>query len=275
MGGFGYGSSNQSSKPDAVNVWTPEQNALFQQLAGVLQGGAAGSVPSYPGQMYVGQTQQDQQYLNWVKDNAAARGAAVGQINSGRVPYEIGPEWANKYYSESIKPLAIKEYNEITKPGINEAFAGNYYSSGRRNAQARASGDLATNLAAQRAGLMYGEEQASRAAQEAALGRQAMYGPAAAQGEAAILGTAGAYARQIEQEKMLSDVQRWLMGETVNGVTPTQYNPYLQLIFQALGLTPNAVGQNTTGHSMGWNFSILAPPASNTAGGTPATAAKP
>jgi hypothetical protein len=70
-----------------------------------------------------------------------------------------------------------------------------------------------------------------------------MYGPAAYASELQALSGAGALQRQIEQERMLSDLQRWYSGEEINGVSNPMYNPMIQLIFQYLGLSPYAVGQ--------------------------------
>jgi hypothetical protein len=55
----------------------------------------------------------------------------------------------------------------------------------------------------------------------------------------------------IDQEKNLADIQRWLSGETVDGVTPTQYNPFLQLVFQALGLSAFDIGTKSKSTSFG------------------------
>ena len=71
--------------------------------------------------------------------------------------------------------------------------------------------------------------------------------------EAGILGTAGGYSRMIDQEKVTADLQRWLMGEEVEGVAPTMYNPFLQLAYQLLGLEPYALG--TKASSNAWNVS--------------------
>jgi hypothetical protein len=60
----------------------------------------------------------------------------------------------------------------------------------------------------------------------------------------------------IDQERVAADMQRWLMGEEVDGVKPTQYNPFLQLIFQALGLQQYALGSksSSTSGSFGLKF---------------------
>lgn len=247
MAGVGY--SQQQSDPTKVDTWNPQQQELFGQLSQLLSGGASGGVQSYPGQMHVGLQPQGQAYLDSVNQGQGMRQNALTQILSGTVPYEMGNETAQQFYEQGIRDPALREHREVTVPGIKSAFSGpGYYSRARMQEQARSGENLATNLAQQKAGLMYGEEKEKRTAQEAALNRQAMYGGAAAAGEANIMGTAGGYARQIEQEKMLGQMQRWLSGETVDGVSNSAYNPYLQLMFQALGLQSSAIGQSSSGY---------------------------
>jgi hypothetical protein len=55
-----------------------------------------------------------------------------------------------------------------------------------------------------------------------------------------------------------ADFQRWLSGETVDGVTPEQYNPYIQLAFQLLGLSPYQYGNTSSGSSIGGGVSLPA-----------------
>jgi len=140
----------------------------------------------------------------------------------------------------------MREWREVAEPAIREAFAGpGYWGSARAEATRKAAEDLATTLAARRAELMYGEELARRQALESAAAREAQYGVPYAAAEAELLGTAGQYARMIEEQRALADLQRWLMGETVEGVTPYQYSPFLQLALQYLGLTPYVYGQES------------------------------
>jgi hypothetical protein len=225
--------------------------------------GAQTGVPAYPGQMYVPKTPEEEAYLQAVQTQMGAytgalptRQAALQQVLSGQVPYQVGPEWAEQYYEQAIKAPALQEWREIAEPAIREAFAGpGYWGTARATEQARGAETLATQLGAQRASLMYQEELARRQAQEAAAQRQ-LTGlqypvtpalPAEAQ-------TAATLSRQIEQERVLGDLQRWLAGETVQGVSPIQYNPWIQLAFQALGLSPLAIG--TSGSSFGFNFGV-------------------
>jgi hypothetical protein len=75
--------------------------------------------------------------------------------------------------------------------------------------------------------------------------------------EANIMGSAGQYARMIDQEQVQGDLQRWLMGEEMGGVDPTQYSPYLTLAFEALGLSPYSYGTYGKSSSSSWSAGIL------------------
>jgi len=253
---FGGSGSKETSQPVRVPMWAPGQEKLFETLWPILQKGISGAAPSYPGQMYVPRTAEEEAYLGYAAgEGMEARQAALRQILSGEVPYEIGPEWAERYFEEGIRPVAMREWGEVTEPTIREAYAGpGYWGSARAGAQVKGAEHLAESLAASKAGLMYGEEQAARAAREAALGRQAQYGPGAAATEAGILGTAGQYSRMIDQEKVMADLQRWLMGEKVGGRYAPQYNPFMQLVFQMLGFSPYALGTEAEAKSFGMSM---------------------
>jgi len=263
MAGFGdilsaikFGWGRQNASPEAIDTYSPWQKILEQQLFSNLYSGSSQGVPSYPGEMYVPRTGEDQAYFDWVEQSQPARQAALDQILSGKPSYEVGPEWAENYYEKGIRKPALREHEQVTLPGIKEAYAGpGYWGTARASKQVDSAENLATELSKRKSELMYGEELASRQAQESALMRQAQYGPGASMAEANIMGSAGQYAREIEQERILADLQRWFMGETVDGVTPGQYDPFTQQLFQALGLTPYAVGQSSSGYNFGWGGS--------------------
>jgi hypothetical protein len=57
------------------------------------------------------------------------------------------------------------------------------------------------------------------------------------------VGNAGRYARQAEEQRVLSDMQRWFgAGETLDGKRAKQYSPFVQLAMQYLGQRPFALG---------------------------------
>jgi len=255
---FGMQREKASARPWRVDMWAPGQQAAFETLWPILKKGVAGPAPRYPGEMYVPRTEEEEAYLGYTTgEGMEARRAALGQILSGRVPYEMGPEWAEKYFEEGIRPIAMREWGEVTEPMIREAYAGpGYWGSARAGAQVKGAERLAEELTSAKAGLMYGEEQAMRAAREAALGRQAQFGFPAAAAESGIMGTAAQYSRMIDQEKVMADLQRWLMGEEVDGAYAPQYNPFIQLVFQLLGLDPYALGQREKASSWGFGLGV-------------------
>jgi hypothetical protein len=100
---------------------------------------------------------------------------------------------------------------------------------------------------------MYGEEKAARAAKESAMGR--VLGATKTLGEQ--YGTAGELERGISQEKMMSNLQRFLMGEEVEGAYNPAYNPNVALAMQLLGISPYEIGTETESTGPGAGAGLL------------------
>jgi len=243
-------SSNSMSPPMSTQQqypnWNPEQQRMFQQLySSVMRQAGSGEVPTSPN-MFVPRTEEDTQYFDWVNSLAGSRAAA------GKPLYDVGPEWAENYYEQSIKPGYMKEWEDVARPGIQRAYAGpGFYSSARMEQEAEGSQDLAMELASRKAGLIYGEEKERRSALDKAFGHQMQAGQA--------MGQAGQYARAIEQERVMSDLQKFLMGERVE-TSPGVYSQQplnsqaMQQIMQLLGLSPHSYGTETTGAGLGYQI---------------------
>lgn len=207
---------------------------------GGLLGLMSGPAPSYPGQMYVPTTEQEQRYFDFV--NNLAQNKTFSNLLSGEVPYEIGPEWAENYYEKGIRDPALREYEEVVLPQLRESYAGpGYWGSARARAETSAAGDLASELSARKSKLLYDEELARRSAIESAYSRVLP----TTQFYTDEMQEAGALQRQIEQEKVLANLQRWLMGEEVGGSFNLAYNPGWNLALGLLGIQEQAIGTVT------------------------------
>jgi hypothetical protein len=252
---FGGSGSKSKSVPVQLPAWSPQQQAIASTLGSTIQRGLTEPVPAYPGRLYVPRLPEEEAYLS--RTPALAEQVAAMRARLGQPAYAITPETTEQYYQQAIRAPALREWQEVVEPTIREAYAGpGYWGSARAQAQTKGAEELATELGRQRATLYYQDELARRQAAEAAAQREATYGVPYATAEAELMGTAGQYARMIEEQKALADLQRWLMGETVEGVTPYQYSPFLQLAFQYLGLSPYAYGQKTESKSFGGEFGI-------------------
>jgi len=293
---FGGGSESSYSRPVKLYNWNKPQKLLAKKLFNQLYRGVTSEVPSYPKQMFVPETSYETDYLTrgstLADDLAKIRADAMARLDTEKArsegigqrllqpAYEITPETTEQYYQEAIRNPAMQEWREIVEPSIREAYVGpGYWGSERARGIQTGAEHLATNLMQQHGELMYKDEQARRDALTQAMDRYAQYestyGPElaklyaeedlrATQGQldtermmAEEAQTKAGYSRGIEQEKVVADFQRWLMGETVDGVQSGANNPYYQLIFQALGLSPFSYGTESEGSGSSFNIGIL------------------
>ena len=264
------GSSSKASSystPTTVDVWNEGQRNLWDQLAQSLYYGYASTgysgVNKYPGMMYVPTTDEEQTYLD--SASRIATDLAGVRAGLGDVAYTVNDATTEEYYKNKIEAPTRYAWEKSVKPTIAEQYAGpGYWGSSRADAVTEASKELEMELGSQRANLYYTDEMRKQALASEAANRQAQYFWNYANLENDILGTAGQYSRMIEQEKATGELQRWLMGEgyydanTGEWSIPTQYNPFLQYMFSALGLSEYAVGTTSTSSSgsSGFNFSI-------------------
>lgn len=240
---FGGGESKTVTTPWKELLWTPEQKKLADLLIQQVFQGLQGPMPEAP-QMYVPKTPAEEQYFDLL--SGAARSKALQDLLAGRPGYEVGPEWAQQYFEEAIKPAYEKAWREETLPAIRESYAGPIYEgSARREAVRKSSEDLALQLAQAKAGLTYGEELARRKAIDTAYGRLI---PSLVGAEATFAKPA-ALERAIEHEKVADALQRYLMGEEVGGAYNPAYNPYMQIAMSLLGLMPYGLGARSVGES--------------------------
>jgi hypothetical protein len=202
--------------------------------------------------MYVPKTSEEQEYLRHIK--GFAYNQALQKMLKGQPAYDVSPEAAQTYFEKTIKPQYTRNLEEIVLPRIKEAYAGpGYYSSSRARAMTRAAERTAQSLDEAYGKLMYNEELARRQALEHAMERALP----AEQVYSSELGQAGQLARSIEQEKVASDLQKFLMGEEVNGKRSPYYHPAINLALSLLGFSPYVYGQKTSGSGPSLGYSLL------------------
>jgi len=295
---FDMGGGASKGKPVKLPNWNLQQQVLWKKdLYPSLKDTLSKPPPSYPRQMYVPRTDEEESYFGRTSDLArqiaelkarsqaalAEQKARGEQVSSelARPAFEITPETTEQYYQQAIRDPAMRQWEQFTQPGINEEFVGaGYWGTARAQEQMRARENLSTELGRARADLYYKDEQDRRQALTDALNRQLefeqTYGGQLAEANARNADTwaqaaieeekmanmtakeKAEYSRQIEQEKVAADFQRWLMGEEVDGESAGYNNPYYQLLFQALGLTPFSYGQETESAEAQASMGILA-----------------
>ena len=279
--------SKEYSHPVQVPLWNTEQENLWRNsLSPYLKKGMQGPPTSYPRQMFVPRTSEEESYFNsdvgyspdfaaqLAKDLTSRKASMADSLNDPA--FSINKEATDEFFRSSIKNPMLQEYREIVDPGIREAFAGpGYWGSARAQGQQQGAEHLATTLGSQYGQLQYADEQARRESLESAKAREAHFADTDVQSQVAAMQeqlgqerwgkefaeeagkNRAALSREIEQEKVMAGMQRWLMGEEVDGESAGQFNPYTQLVFQALGLAEFGYGQETTAKSSGWNMGVM------------------
>lgn len=249
---FGGGESKTETSVQSFSPYTEAQQEIINKLAkGYSNVGEP--APSYPGQLSVPTTGQEQQYFDFV--NGLSGNKAVQQALKGEVPYETGTDYASTYFEENVRPEMKREWDEIVFPQLRESYAGTgYWGTPRAKAEVKSATDLAQRLSEAKAELMYKEEQADRAAKDTALSRATEFNPVVGQ----MYGQAGELARNIEQEKLVGDLQRWLMGEEVDGKHIQEYTPEFAGALAILGIQPyqpvTSTTSTTTGPGLGYQM---------------------
>ncbi len=242
---LGQGGTKTSTKQ--LETMSPEQKALFNQLLGGATDQYGKPTASTPFQTYADTTKYDQMYLDRAfgpdaEKNNQATNQALLNVLSGKPAYDINEEATRNYYENSVRAPMLREYRDTTAPLLAESFSGpSFWSSGRANATQKSIGDLSNKLNESWYNLAYQDELARRNALESASNRQVQGLSAAPQLESQAVinsGNAAAYARQIEQEKIASQMARWLSGENVNGQYISAYNPNVQLAMSLMGVQP-------------------------------------
>jgi hypothetical protein len=268
-----FDAPSSTSTLNQVDIWNPQQQALFNQL-GTMAGQPA---PTYQGNMSAGQNPYESQYFNYVSgvpQNTQAMQTALQ--NSLQPAYDTSAAATQKYWQDTVLPGQQKIFNENVLPQFREQFAGPQFWSENRAGQTNQLFDKYNqNLTSQYGDLQYKDELARRTALENAMNRVAPAAQASGQLSnmtSGVLNTAGQTGRTIDQEKIAGDLQKWLMGGADStGQVNTMGNPSMQLAQSLLGLSPYAFQNQTvnTGAGMGYGA------AQGAASGVGAAAAKP
>lgn len=233
-----FGMAGSKSKPIQLPTFSKAQQGLFDQLAGTVKKQLKTGPTTTAPPMSVPATPEEQSYLTWAKSDA------LQKMMSGELPYNVGPEYAEQYFEQAIRPIYQREYEENLLPQIQENYAGpRFHGSARTEALSDAARNYAMDLASKKAELIYGEELARRNALESAMGRVLPAGEA--------MGSAGAYSRMVEEQKVMEDLQRYFMGEDVGTGANPLYNPAMAWAFNLLGLQPFTYGEQTDAQGEG------------------------
>lgn len=251
---------------DALANYTPEQQTLFNQMMYNMTHGQGGNTswfgnqpaPSMPGFNYVPETYYDKRFIGYQNQNPQ-RTTAINSLLRGTPAYDVNTEATRNYWENTLAPIQRQTFQEETLPMLRESFAGpGYWSSRRADAESDAIQNFGRDMAAQESNLYYQDELARRQALESAANRIGT-GIQGSVSDQEMRGEAAAYARQVRQEEVAADIQRWLSGEALPRADGTMAwnptnNPQTQLALAMLGLSPFSYASDNDSN---WYDSIL------------------
>jgi len=200
------------------DIYTPEQKKLIDVMAKQFQTGLEGPQPQAPA-MSVPTTGSEQDYLDWARTDAL-------KYAKGGLPYEVGDEYVDKFM-QAYRPIWQRERDEAMDLARSEYAGPTYWGSARAEALSDIGSEWGEKFAMTEADLRLKQDAARRTAIDQYIG-------VGTEG----LTTAGALERGTAQEKVMEDLNRFLMGEEVGGVYNPAYNPNIALAMSLLGYTP-------------------------------------
>lgn len=183
MLGLSGGSSKSKS---ASTSYLPVQADWLKQILPMYGAQAGQGQNVYQGQRVAGMTPQQQEALNvggwanYLNPNALATSPQYGQTGQALTGLLSGQAGAEPYTRKAIDTLfesayaqpARKQWEEFTKPELQEAYSGpGYWSTARMKEQGKAAQDLGDTLTSQYGQLSWETDQANKAIEEAKAGR--------------------------------------------------------------------------------------------------------
>ena len=229
--------SKGGTTAERKDIYTPEQRKLLDTMVARSQAGMdAGPAPESP-QGYVPETGLEGDYLDWARTDAA--GYARGEL-----PYKSGDAYVDEFM-ESYRPVWERARGEAMDLARSEWAGPGYWGSARADAMTELGSEWGERYAMTEADLRLQEDKNRKAAIDKYIG-------IGTEG----LRTGGGMERGIEQERVSSDMNRFLRGEEVDGKSDPIYNQNTQLALALLGFTPWTYAQETEAPGAGYSAAI-------------------
>lgn len=232
--------------PERIDVYTRGQKQVLGNLTNALNRNIGQGAQVYGGQIIPGATANQQLAFGvapeMLRQTIDSRPAIQGLL-SGAPAYTIDPAARERLYNEQIVAPAQNRFRD-TLQQLDARYGGRFGIAGAQGrAVSNAARDFETNLAGQRASLLYADEQARRQALENGMGRVAAgvegsigYDQNRRQG-LEMLAALGGAERGIGAQQAGEQYYKWNMGQDYN-------NPWLGFLGTALSASPYAVGQS-------------------------------
>lgn len=237
-----------------VPLYDAYQGGIHGGLASIILSQLGRGIDPYKGKMVADLTDLEQWGLDMIPgiaygETGQLRDAALRELLSGKLPFDVGPDEYERAYREGVEAPAMQDWQQTIIPSIMSAYGldrGEGFSQLSESAK-----DLTLGLAGQRAQYrLRGAERAQDLKMAARNQSLSAVGPSIASDtvpiEWAMKG--GGVERSVEQAKLNAKFMKWAMAQP-------WANPWLSYIPQILGGTPSAwagLPFSTTGEGGGW-----------------------
>ena len=240
--------------PEKINVYSRQQNDYLEGLGNVLNQQIGQGVEAYGGQITPDATANQQAaFQGGAGLFADPRGTvdptgAINTLMSGKPAFQVDPAQREAYYQDAFVNPARQQMRDALQQ-VDSRYGTGFGSAGTHGAAAyRTVGDFETALSGQRAGLLWGDEQARRGAAEAGMQRMVPGAELGTRSNVALQGdrranlgmqaTLGGEERSIAGQQLGEDYNKWQTAQAYN-------NPWVQGYgAQLLNASPYAVGQS-------------------------------
>ena len=192
---------------------TPEQDALLQQVLGILSGRVGGGARPFPGDLEIGPSTLEGLSLQALEDRAGDLVAGETEVlNAGKTALlealTSDPTDIDEFFQTNVADPILEAFEENIST-IGRRFGKNFFGTGRTDQESDAFEDMIDALTSERANLAFQNDQRTRDRKLTAAGMS----PGVARGgtdELLALLTAGGVPRGIEEGNLLRSYQEFL-----------------------------------------------------------------
>ena len=224
---FSSGGDDVDVKTEMVDLLTPKQQTVLNKILNLVGGQIGQGVTPYKKPTVAGVSPLLEQYFQGVQDYGTSPlyTGGAGVLERAMQPYD--PTAAREYWETAFYDPAMRKFQLDVMPQLKEDIAGmgGYSSGGALTKTGRAYGDVYSGLTSQLANILYSGQQSALDRSMQAAGMAPDYAAA----PLALLGEAGTQQRDIQNQLLQANYQKWLSKQAYN-------NPWLQYLMPTVGM---------------------------------------